>query len=190
MFELRLVSSNICSFTFSDFIFSHQQIFLHANNKIINNYSYSIYKIKLDMSNIFIILLIIISIEVYGPRIGYNVNAILPEEEEAIVEYAKANPNYMHRSLTWRLIDDKITYAGTTTIYGILRENGLICDNKLRVRYGWIHKYSNEANLPDERWQTDITYLQYKGRDVYQLSFIDVYSRFIVFSITLLNMES
>lgn len=124
------------------------------------------------------------------PRIGYNVNAILPEEEEAIVEYAKANPNYMHRELTWRLIDDKITYVGTTTIYRILRKNGLICANKLRVRYGWIHKYSNEAKSPDERWQTDITYLQYKGRDVYQLSFIDVYSRFIVFSITLLNMES
>lgn len=124
------------------------------------------------------------------PRIGYNVNAILPEEEAAIVEYAKANPNYMHRELTWRLIDDKITYVGATTIYRILSKNGLICANKMRVRYGWIHKYSNEAKSPDERWQTDITYLQYKDRDVYQLSFIDVYSRFIVFSVTLLNMES
>jgi putative transposase len=124
------------------------------------------------------------------PRIGYNINAILLEEENAIVEYAKANPNYMHRELTWRLVDEKITYVGMTTVYRILSKNRLILANKMRVKYGWVHKYSNEAKSPDERWQTDITYLQYKGRDVYQLSFIDVYSRFIVFSVTLLNMES
>lgn len=123
-------------------------------------------------------------------KIGYNVNMILPEEEDAIVEYAKAHPNYMHRELTWRLVDDKITYVGATTVYRILSKNGLICTNRMRIQYGWSHKYSNEAKCPDERWQTDLTYLQYKGRDVYQLSFIDVYSRFIVFSVTLLNMES
>ena len=42
----------------------------------------------------------------------------------------------------------------------------------------------------DELWQTDITYLKYKGKDVYQLSFIDVYSRYIVLSATINNMES
>ncbi len=123
-------------------------------------------------------------------RKGYNVHAILPEEEQAVVEYAKANPNYFHRELTWRMVDDKITFMGVTTVYRILHKNGLIYPNKQRKKYGWHHSYSNEAHRPDERWQTDITYLRYGDRDVYQLSFIDVYSRFVVISATLLNMES
>lgn len=128
--------------------------------------------------------------QISNPRKGYNVNAVLPEEERAVVEYAKANPNYYHRELTWRMADDKITYLGITTVYRILSRNGLICPSKLRRKYGWHHRYSNEAHSPDVRWQTDITYLKYDNRDVYQLSFIDVYSRFVVISVTLLNMES
>lgn len=123
-------------------------------------------------------------------RIGFNANTILPEEEKAIVEFAKEHPNYMHRELTWRVIDAKVTYISTSTMYRILRKNGLIAANRAKKRYDWMHKYSNEAHEPDELWQTDITYIQYKNRDVYQLSFIDVYSRFIVLSVTLLNMES
>lgn len=124
------------------------------------------------------------------PREGHNVNAILPEEKEAVILYAKANPNYYHRELTWRLVDDKITFMGMTSVYRILRENGLICPNRFKRKYGWHHRYSNDAQSPDERWQTDITYLRYGNRDIYQLSFIDVYSRFVVLSVTLLNMES
>lgn len=124
------------------------------------------------------------------PRKGFNVNAILPEEEKAVVDYAIANPNYFHRELTWRIIDAKITYVAMTTVYRILKKNGLIGANIKRKSYGWMHKYSNEAHEPDERWQTDLTYLQYGRKDVYQLSFIDVYSRYVVFSVTLLNMES
>lgn len=124
------------------------------------------------------------------PRVGYNINAILPDEEQAVIAYAKANPNYYHRELTWRMVDEKITFMGITTVYRILSKNGLICPNKLRKKYGWHHRYSNEAHSPDERWQTDITYLKYQDRDIYQLSFIDVYSRFVVISVTLLNMES
>jgi len=127
---------------------------------------------------------------VKDPRKGFNAHAILPEEEKAVVEYAIAHPNYFHRELTWRIIDAEITYISATTTYRILKKYGLIGPNIQRKSYGWIHKYSNEAHAPDERWQTDLTYLQYGGRDVYQLSFIDVYSRYIVFSITLLNMES
>jgi hypothetical protein len=91
------------------------------------------------------------------PRKGFNANAILPEEERAVVEYAVANPNYFHRELTWRIIDAKITYLSATTTYRILKKNGLIRTNIQRKSYGWMHKYSNEANAPDERWQTDIT---------------------------------
>lgn len=123
-------------------------------------------------------------------RIGKNVNAVRAEEELAVVEYAKSNSQYYHRELAYRIIDAKITYLSPTSVYRILNKYGLICKNVVKRRFGWVHQYSNEASAPDERWQTDITYLKYNNRDVYQLSFIDVYSRYIVLSTTITNMES
>lgn len=119
-----------------------------------------------------------------------HVYALTEEEKEAIVEYAVSHPRYYHREMAYRMIDENIVYTSPSSVYRILRKNGLIKENVYEKRYGWVHRYSNQAGAPDELWQADITYLRYGGRDVYQLSFIDVYSRFVVLSVTLTNMES
>lgn len=123
-------------------------------------------------------------------QIPGNAYTLMGKEEEAIVEYAVNHPRYFHRELTYRMIDENIVYTSVSTVYRILKKNGLIQENGYKKRYGWVHRYSNEATGPDELWQADITYLDYKGNDVYQLTFIDVYSRFVVFTRTLTNMES
>jgi len=116
--------------------------------------------------------------------------ALTREEERVVVEYALEHPQYYHREMAYRMIDENIVYTSPSTVYRILRKHGLIRKNVYKKRYGWAHWYSNEAKEPDELWQADITYLQYKQKDVYMLSFIDVYSRFVVFSELLTNMES
>ncbi len=123
-------------------------------------------------------------------RIIPNPYKITQEEKEKIVDYAKKNPQYFHRELTYRMIDNGIVSVGESTVYRILKENDLIGKYKKKKYYGWNHLYSNEASAPDELYQADITYLKYNGKDVYQLSFIDVYSRYVVFSSTLTNMTS
>ena len=116
-------------------------------------------------------------------------HAIREEEKDAIIEYALEHPSYYHRELAWKMIDENVAFVSMTTVYRILKGKGLICSQNIKSNYGWVHRYSNEASEPDELWQADITYLRYRGRDVYQLSFIDVFSRFIVYTITLLRMD-
>ena len=119
-----------------------------------------------------------------------NPYALTEKEKDEIVEYAVSHPRYYHREMAYRMIDENIVYTSPSSVYRILKKNGLIKENVYKKRYGWAHRYSNQAQGPDELWQADITYLRYGGRDVYQLSFIDVYSRFVVLSVTLTNMES
>lgn len=116
--------------------------------------------------------------------------ALTQEEEEAVVAYAVAHPKYYHREMAYRMIDENVVYTSPSTVYRILKKHGLIRENVHKKRYDWVHRYSNQAQSPDELWQADITYVQYKQRDVYVLSFIDVYSRFVVLSELLANMES
>jgi len=88
-----------------------------------------------------------------------NAYTLMEKEEEAIVEYAVNHPRYFHRELTYRMIDENIVYTSVSTVYRILKKNGLIKENGYKKRYGWVHRYSNEATSPDELWQADITYL-------------------------------
>ena len=118
------------------------------------------------------------------------VNKITEDEKTAVIEYALKHTEYRHRELTYRMIDENIAYLSESSVYRVLKEANLIQNKRKIKKYGWIHKYSNYANFPDELWQTDITYLRYNGKEVYQLSFIDVYSRYIVLSVSISNMES
>ncbi len=118
------------------------------------------------------------------------VNKITDDEKKAVIEYALKHTEYRHRELTYRMIDEDVAFLSKSSVYRVLKEANLIQNNSKIKKFGWIHRYSNEANSVDELWQTDITYLKYNGKDVYQLSFIDVYSRYVVLSVTLSNMES
>ena len=124
----------------------------------------------------------------YKPLRSYT--KITQKEELKVIAYAKKHTELFHRELAYRMLDENVTALSESTVYRILKVNKLILGHTMKKSYGWIHKYSNEASAPDELWQTDLTYLRYQNRDVYQLSFIDVFSRYIVLSVTLLNMTS
>ncbi len=119
-----------------------------------------------------------------------SVNRLTQQEKKTIIEYSLLHPNYFHRELAYRMMDENVVCVSPSSVYRILSEAGLIKQYQVKTSYKWTGKYSNRASLPDELWQTDITYLRYKNKDVYQLSFIDVYSRFITLSVTLTNMTS
>lgn len=122
-------------------------------------------------------------------KVPKNPYALTEEEKGAIVTYAIAHPQYYHREMAYRMVDEGITCTSPSTVYRILRKHGLIGKNVHTKRYGWVHRYSNQADSPDQLWQADITYVKYRDKDVYQVSYIDVYSRFVVFSATLTSMD-
>ena len=44
----------------------------------------------------------------------------LPEEREAVKQYALKHPEVRHRELAWRMVDEDIAYLSPSTVYRIL----------------------------------------------------------------------
>jgi len=102
----------------------------------------------------------------------------LPEERTAVLKYARSHPTVRHRELAWRMIDDDAAYLSASTVYRILREEDLMCRHRgRRKRY---REEAEKASRPDERWGTDLMYLEVNGVRYFFLAFIDEYSRYIV----------
>ena len=105
----------------------------------------------------------------YGP---------LPEEEQAVMEYAKAHPRDGYRRLCWQMVDEDVVYLSPSAVYRVLDRHDLL--------YRWKRssassgKKPRQASHPDEVWHTDLMYLWVAGRWYFLVSVLDSYSRYIV----------
>ena len=111
----------------------------------------------------------------------------LPEEKQAVVDYALLHPEIRHRELSWRMVDDDVAYLSQSTVYRILKGERL-----MRERPGRKKRYRDEiekASRPDEIWATDLMYLTLDESQYYLLNFIDEYSRYLVHWELLTSMD-
>jgi len=102
---------------------------------------------------------------------------ILPEEEQAIVDYALAHPADGYRRLCWMMVDEDVAYVSPGTVYNVL--------NKYDLLYRWKRSQSSgkppaKPISPNQRWHTDIMYLWLSGRWYFFVGVIDGYSRYLV----------
>lgn len=113
---------------------------------------------------------------------------VLPAERQAIVDYALKHPEVRHRELAWKMVDDGACCVSSSTVYRVLGEANLVC------RWTPVSKVKgggrpDAPTRPDERWETDIRYVKVGRRNYYLLSFLDVYSRYIVHHELLPSMD-
>ena len=113
-------------------------------------------------------------------------HALLPEERSAIVTLSK-DERYVddsHRVLTAKCVDSGIIAVSASTMYRVMRDEGLTTD-----RSGRSHRNGNsrkpdrpELTGPDQRWCWDISYLQtlVPGVFLYLYALLDEYSRKVV----------
>ena len=109
------------------------------------------------------------------------------EEKQQVREYALKHPEIRHRELAWRMVDEEVVYLSQSTVYRILKEQHLVSPWRRRKKRS--REDEEKATRPDERWATDLMYIEVMGRKYYQLNFIDEYSRYIVHHELLSNME-
>jgi transposase InsO family protein len=117
-----------------------------------------------------------------------NLFEVLPSERQAIREYALKHPQIRHRELAWRMLDEGICAVSPATVYRVLREAGLVCRWKPKTKAKGTGREAPPTR-PDEKWQTDIKYIQGQTSNYYLLSFMDVYSRYIVHHALLRRMD-
>ena len=97
--------------------------------------------------------------------------AALPEEVEATVGYAKAQPREGYRRLTWMMVDGDIAYLTPSTVYRILDRHDLLYRWKSpEPSYG---RKVPEATYPNDVWHVDLMYLWVKGRWYFLVSVLD-----------------
>jgi len=110
----------------------------------------------------------------------YSWNRINEADRDKVVEIALEKPELSSRELAWHITDTYSYYVSESSVYRILKANGLITTPSFRVMSASDSFYDKTTSV-NQMWQTDFTYFKIYGWGWYYLSTIlDDYSRFIV----------
>jgi putative transposase len=111
----------------------------------------------------------------------------LPEEKQAVVDYARRHPELRHREMAWRMVDEGVACLSPSTVYRILKEANLVCPWRRRKKRS--RSAEEKATRPNQRWVTDLMQVQVGEGVYYFISFMDEYSRYIVHHEVLTGMD-
>ena len=116
-----------------------------------------------------------------------QLNSITAAEKQQVIDYALAHTELNHREMSYRMIDEDVAYMSASSVYRILTERELVQRRKARERSDTWNPHAR-LSAPDEVWQTDLMYINFYKRDFYLLTYLDVYSRFVVYHELCLTM--
>lgn len=104
---------------------------------------------------------------------------ILDSEKDAIIQFCRERVCEGYRRLTYMMIDADIAAVSPSTVYRILKANGLLCR--------WNKKTSSskgngfiQPQAPHEHWHIDIAYVNVMGSFMFLISVLDGFSRMII----------
>ena len=102
------------------------------------------------------------------PRANRVWNRLTPDERNIVIRIARLHPELSPRLLAVKITDEEGFSISESTVYRILKEEGLIAPRPLPempAAKEWRHK----TKRPDEIWQTDATNLFVVGWGYYKL---------------------
>ncbi len=123
--------------------------------------------------------------EANGNKVIPKKKCLLPEEKEAIINFARENyanndlfVKTGYRRIAYIILDKDIVHVSPSSVNRVLKEANLL--NK------WNTKKSNQKGngfkQPDslhQHWHTDIKYIKVQGKTLFLITVIDGYSRYI-----------
>jgi len=116
-----------------------------------------------------------------------QVHEATAEEKRLVREYALKYPGVRHRELAWRMVDEDVAYVSPSTVYRILREAQLVCPWRRRTKR--TREEDERAARPNAIWGSDLMYLRVGERMGYLVTFLDEYSRYLVYHELLWSMD-
>jgi transposase InsO family protein len=107
-------------------------------------------------------------------------NKLRPAEEAEIIAQAHGSPELSARQLAFRLVDEHGYWVSESTVYRILRREGLV--KRLEVKgFAAGKEYHRKTRQPNQMWATDCCYLKVIDWGYYYLvTVMDDYSRYIL----------
>jgi len=107
-------------------------------------------------------------------------NKLKPAEETGIIARARASPELSCRQLAWQLVDEEKWYVSESTVFRILKREGLIKPAEV-IGFKAGKEYKRKTNRINELWGTDCCHLKVAYWGWYYLeSVMDDFSRFIL----------
>ena len=107
-------------------------------------------------------------------------NKIRPEEEAKILTMARDSPELSCRQLAWRVTDTANTYVSESTVYRILKREGLIKPAEI-IGFKASNEYHRKTQKPNQLWASDCCHLKVIGWGWYYLvTVMDDFSRLIL----------
>jgi putative transposase len=107
-------------------------------------------------------------------------NKISPEEEARVLAEARASPELSCRQLAWKVTDSGHTYVSESTVYRILKREGLIKPAEI-IGFKAGKEYRRKTKRPNELWASDCCHLRVIDWGWYYLETVmDDFSRFIL----------
>jgi transposase InsO family protein/transposase-like protein len=107
-------------------------------------------------------------------------NKISPEEETRVLAEARASPEISCRQLAWKVTDSGHTYISESTVYRILKREGLIKPAEI-IGFKAAKEYRCKTKRSNELWASDCCHLRVIDWGWYYLETVmDDFSRFIL----------
>ena len=116
-----------------------------------------------------------------GPSQGSRTpwNRLTPDEESLVLSAAREAPELSSRQLAAWITDNQDISVSESTVYRILRREGLVKTPEVRLLAG--KEYHHKTTGPHQMWATDASYFRVVGWGYYYLvTVMDDYSRFIL----------
>lgn len=107
-------------------------------------------------------------------------NALREEEVQAVLAYAHTYPDQSSRELAWLITDHEAFSVSESTVYRILKRQGLISPAAIQVAKA-AKEFHRKTTRVHELWQTDLTYFFIVGWGWYYVGgILDDYSRYLI----------
>ena len=106
-------------------------------------------------------------------------NRLSPPEEAAVLAAARESPEWSSRQLATWVTDHLGLSVGESTVYRILRREGLVKPPVMQLLAG--KEYQRKTSGPHQMWATDASYFRVSGWGYYYMvTVMDDYSRSIL----------
>ena len=106
-------------------------------------------------------------------------NRLSPREEQEVLAVARRSPELSCRQLAAGITDNKGFSVSESTVYRILRREGLVKSPEMQLKAG--KEYHRKTTRPHQMWATDASYFRVVGWGYYYLvTVLDDFSRSIL----------
>lgn len=117
--------------------------------------------------------------QVATPTRRYNPATVLPEEEQAVIEFRSQHREVGYRKLTWLMNDAGVVALSEPAVYKVLSKHNLLGPWSAKGSDA-AAEYQHKPAKVHEHWHTDIAYVKVAGVFYFLIMMLDGYSRYVL----------